>query len=188
MNNSAVKKFAIRAIKLLITDIEKTVNKFGIRKHEIKQPEVNDFNKEDKLTQRSELVSLIRKKGYQSVLEEVAYNWFIRLVALRFMEVNQYIPDGISVMLSENIDREASKVILEDEHVDQYSDSREQMYKRFLIKQCNLLHELLPDVFEEMTDCMKLLAPNELIGEGSIIHLLTTLIKEEDWILSLIHI
>lgn len=211
MNKTAIKNFSIRARNKLIQDIKQKAYELGITEKEIKnietfeggfQVEGTDIKrtikyypseKVEKIIEekRNDLVSKIKDKGIEQVIEEVAYTWFNRFIALRFMEVNDYLPTGVRVLSSEDntvepdIIKEALNLDLDidKEIVYNLQDINEidELYKYLLIKQCNKLGEIMPTVFEEIADYTELLLPDNLLAEGSIIRDLIESIDEEDY-------
>jgi type II restriction/modification system DNA methylase subunit YeeA len=201
MDKSAIKNFAIGARVKIKEQIEQKAYTFGITKDEIKKVEIFEDtfevngNKHNKrvLKHRESLVKKINEKGFDQVLEEVAYTWFNRLIAIRFMEVNEYLPTGVRVLSSTDsskaepdIIREAANLDFENLNVDliyklQDENNTEELFKYLLIKQCNELGKIMPVVFEEIEDYSELLLPDNLLQEGSIIRDLVTSITEDDW-------
>jgi type II restriction/modification system DNA methylase subunit YeeA len=201
MDKSAIKNFAVGARVKLKDQIEQKAYTFGITKNEIKKVEMfedafevngNKYNKK-LLKHRESLVKKINEKGFEQVLEEVAYTWFNRLIAIRFMEVNEYLPSGVRVLSSININKvepdiisEAANLDFENLNIDliyklQDENNAEELFKYLLIKQCNELGKIMPVVFEEIEDFTELLLPENLLQEGSIIRDLVTSIIEDDW-------
>lgn len=201
MDKSKVKNFAVSARVKLKEQIEQKAYTFGITKAEIKKVEVfedtfvvngNKYNK-GLLKHRESLVKRIIEKDFDQVIEEVAYTWFNRLIAIRFMEVNEYLPTGVRVLSSTNSDksepdiiREAANLDFENLNIDliyklQDENNSEELFKYLLIKQCNELGKIMPVVFEEIEDYTELLLPDNLLQEGSIIRDLVTSISEEDF-------
>ena len=201
MDKSAIKNFAVNARVKLKEQIEQKAYTFGITKNEIKSVETFEDafevngNRYDKrlLKHRESLVKKINEKGFDQVIEEVAYTWFNRLIAIRFMEVNEYLPSGVRGLSSTDsnkaepdIIREAANLDFENLNVDliyklQDENNTEDLFKYLLIKQCNELGKIMPVVFEEIEDYTELLLPDNLLQEGSIIRDLVTSIDEEDW-------
>ncbi|KXS37151.1 MAG: type I restriction-modification system methyltransferase subunit [Candidatus Frackibacter sp. T328-2] len=201
MDKTTIKNFAVKARNKLIEQVKQRAFYIGIKEDEIVQPreESSDsitigeriLNKKE-VEQRKELIQQIEEKGYEQVMDEVAYTWFNRFVALRYMEVNDYLPTGVRVLSSvdgqqaePNIIREALNVDLdiEEEKVYQYQDNNdmEGLYKYLLIQQCNSLHEIMPFIFEEIADYTEILLPDNLLAEGSVINELVIEIEEDDW-------
>ncbi len=138
--------------------------------------------------------SLDNEKSYQHVMEEVAYTWFNRLIALRFMEVNDYLPSGIRILSSVDKGRIEPDAMREAERLDyvhqaQIAELRadtgynasEKLYKYILISQCNALSSILPGMFEKINDYTELLLPNALYTKGGIVHDLVNAIAEDDF-------
>ncbi|MTI67136.1 MAG: BREX-1 system adenine-specific DNA-methyltransferase PglX [Firmicutes bacterium] len=211
MNKTAIKNFSIRARNKLIEDIKQKAFELGITEKEIKnietfeggfQVEGTDIKrtikyypaeKVEKIIEekRNDLVSKIKDKGFEQIIEEVAYTWFNRFIALRFMEVNDYLPTGVRVLSSEedtvepdiikevlNLDLDIDKEIVYNL---QDNNDIDELYKYLLIKQCNKLGEIMPTVFEEIADYTELLLPDNLLAEGSVIRDLVESIDEEDY-------
>lgn len=201
MDKSAIKNFAVSARVKLKEQIEQKAYTFGITKNEIKKVEVfedtfevNGVKYEKRLLKhRDSLEKKIKDKGFDQVIEEVAYTWFNRFIAIRFMEVNEYLPSGVRVLSSTDtskvepdIIREAANLDLENLDIDlvyklQDENNTEELFKYLLIKQCNELGKIMPVVFEEIEDYTELLLPDNLLQEGSIIRDLVTSISEDDF-------
>lgn len=209
MNKQAIKDFSKRARKKLIEDVEQRAYKLGIDKDKIldiesfeggfkiKGRESGIFTEKEK-KHRDNLIKEIDKKGYEQVMEEVAYTWFNRFIALRFMEVNNYLPSGIRVLSSEEKGKTDPDILTEMSLLDLDIDwnkieniensnrdsnqKAEEIYKHLLIKQCNQLGSIMPTVFEEISDYTELLIPDNLLfGENSIVKDLVESIEEYDW-------
>ena len=138
------------------------------------------------------MIERIKTKGYKQVIEEVAYTWFNRLTAIRFMEVNGYLPSHVRVFTDEE-NRFAPQILAEAIHLDmpglnmdkvfelKQANKTEELYKYLIITQCNALNEILPGMFQKIEDYTELLLPDNLLREGSVIEQMITLIPEEDW-------
>ena len=138
-----------------------------------------------------------KKKGFEQVMEEVAYTWFNRFMGLRYMEVNDYLPTGIRVLSSEvegktepDVLTRVSEVIdelkLNSEYIYELLDSgktedREEAYKHIIVRQCNELGKIIPQMFEKISDYTELLLPDNLLEEGSVIRKMVEDIEEENW-------
>lgn len=204
MNKSAIKNFAVRARKKLIEDVTQKAYELGITKNEIKSVETFDggfkikgledskIYKEYETKQREKLVSRIKEKRFEQVIEEVAYTWFNRFIALRFMEVNGYLPTGIRVLSSKEEGKTEPDIIKEALNIDLDinkdivyklidANDTEDLYKYLLVKQCNQLGQIMPMVFEEISDYTELLLPDNLLAEGSVVRDLVDSIPEEDY-------
>ena len=206
MDKTAIKNFAVSARKKLIEGVSQKAYGLGISIDEIKEldelpdgsrVEINNEYKYLNNTEtknREKLIEQIEAKGYEQVMEEVAYTWFNRIIAIRFMEVNEYLPTGVRVLSSE----EASKVepdavtnaheLVEELKLDidtvyKYQDNNdsEGLFKYVLIKQCNALGDIMPVMFEKIQDYTELLLPDNLLVEGSVVRDLVSNISEEDF-------
>jgi type II restriction/modification system DNA methylase subunit YeeA len=201
MDKTAIKNFAVWARKKLIEDIKQKAYEIGITEKEIKEPQVSTsdtmiigdrtLNKAE-MEQRKSLVSRIKEKGFNNVIEEVAYTWFNRFIALRFMEVNEYLPTGVRVLSSIEPGKKEPDIIKEALNIDldidrelvyrlQDGNDTETLYRYLLVKQCNALKEILPGLFEKIEDYTEILLPTNLLGEGSVIRRLVDDIPEEDF-------
>lgn len=202
MDKSAIKKFAIEARTRLIEQVEQKAFEIGITANETQQyqeidghlivhgkPRNGDFKR-----QREQLISAIQTKGFEQVMEEMAYTWFNRFISLRFMEVNGYLPIGVRVLSSADPARREPDVFREVRSVSeqlqldidkvfemQDRGDDEALFKYIILKQCNALHEVLPFMFEKINDYSELLFPNNLLVEDSVIRQMITSIPEEDW-------
>lgn len=197
MNKSAIKKFAVQARNKLKNEIDQKAYEIGIEEDKIHSLENNaqihgrTLNSTE-INQRNKLIKEIEQKGYEQVIDEVAYTWFNRFVALRFMEVNNYLPTGVRVLSSKtdgkiepDIIQEALNIDLdiEAETVHQFEDDNDtnRLYRYLLIKQCNSLNDIMPFIFEKIADYTEILLPNVLLKEGSVIRNLVESIDNEDW-------
>ncbi len=206
MDKSKIKSFAIWARRRLIESVSDKASKIGIFENEIKDvvavqggfkivgsEEILPLSKEH----RDALVSQIEDKGFEQVMEEVAYTWFNRFMGLRYMEVNEYLPSGIRILSSEvegksepDVLSKVSEIIdeleLNGEEIYALLDSgknedREKAYRIILVKQCNELGKIIPQMFEKISDYTELLLPDNLLEEGSVIRRMVSDIEEEDW-------
>jgi len=200
MNKSAIKNFAVSARKKLIEQVMQKAFQIGITAKsitELKQEAghiiLNNIPQEKGFTlQRDKLIKEIEQKGYDQVMEEVAYTWFNRFIALRFMEVNDYLPTGVRVLSSLDPNRAEPDIIRDALNVDlavdraliydfQDRNDSEGLFKYVLIHQCNDLNKILPFMFETISNYTELLFPSNLLQDGSVIRDLVTSIPEEDW-------
>lgn len=201
MNKAAIKNFAVWARRKLIDDIKQKAYEIGVTENQIKEPQIissdtirinNIQLKKHQINQRKKLIEKIREKGYEQVVEEAAYTWFNRFIAIRFMEVNGYLPTGVRVLSSADPDKLEPDIIkealnvdldLDEEIIYSYEDAhdREGLFKYLLVKQCNALHDIMPVVFEEIADYTEMLLPDNLLQEDSVIRRLVESIEDTDW-------
>lgn len=211
MNKTAIKNFSVWAREKLISDIKYKASMIGITEDGIAD-ELPQSTKDlyffdigtkkyaeisgKEIEQRNALVSEIKKKerdiqdykdAFEYVVEEVAYTWFNRLIAIRFMEVNDYLPSGVRVLSSENKAKKEPDLVTmlfdtdlkftsdEQDKIIQLKDDNEldELFRILFIKQCNKLHDILPELFEKTDDYSELLLTISFTDpEGIIYHLI----------------
>ena len=196
MDKNAIKKFAVWARRELIERVSQKAMQYGIEKDNIVDAAADSINGkvliETQKKQRRALISQINVKGYEEVMEEVAYTWFNRLIALRFMEVNGYLPTRVRVFTDEEnnfkpqIIDEALHLDLDGLNMDKVyefknANQTEELYKYLLSTQCNALNSVLPGMFQRISDYTELLLPDNLLREGSVIEQMISSVPEEDW-------
>ena len=219
MNKTAVKNFAVWAREKLIEDIKYKAGTIGITEEGIaeKLPQstsdlhfydigTNDYAKISRIEikQRAALVKAIEIKersyksyqeAFENVIEEVAYTWFNRLIAIRFMEVNDYLPSGVRVLSSENkakkepdlvttpFDTDLEFTSYEQDKIIQLKDDNklDELFRMLFIKQCNKLHDILPELFEKTDDYSELLLTISFTDPEGIIHHLINDIEDVDF-------
>ena len=219
MNKTAIKNFAVWARRKLIADITIKAGGLGITENGIAKalPQSTadlkffDIGTKDyaevsgvQVKQREALVRVIKEKerdsksfkdAFEYVVEEVAYTWFNRLIAIRFMEVNDYLPSGIRVLSSENpsknepdfvttpFETDLSFTPYEQDRVYQLKDENkwDELFRMLFIKQCNKLNEILPELFQKTEDYTELLLTISYSDTDGIIHHLVHDIDEKDF-------
>lgn len=219
MNKTAIKNFAVWARQKLISDITYKAGMLGITEdgiadklpHSTSDLEFYDIGTKDyaevsgkEIKQRNALVNAIRKKekdngDYKSafgyVVEEVAYTWFNRLIAIRFMEVNDYLPSGVRVLSSENkakkepdlvttpFDTDLEFTSYEQDRIIQLKDDNklDELFRMLFIKQCNKLHDVLPELFEKTDDYSELLLTVSFTDSDGVLYHLVHDIEEDDF-------
>ena len=143
-------------------------------------------------SQRRALIAQIQQKGFEQVMEEIAYTWFNRFSALRFMEVNGYLPTRIRVftdeensfkpqIMTEAINLEMDGLDMQKVFAFKDANDDEGLFKYLLITQCNALSSILPGMFQKIADYTELLFPDNLLREGSVVEQMVSMIPEEDW-------
>lgn len=196
MDKNAIKKFAIQSRVELIKAVRQKAFEYKIEE----QSDNDDSNvtaggrllTDAEQKQRASLISQIRQKGYEQVMEEVAYTWFNRFIALRYMEVNNFLPSRVRVFSDENdefnpeILKEAMTIELDGIDKEKIYDfiekqDNENLYKYLIITQCNALGECLPGMFEKIEDYTELLFPNNLLKPGNVLERMVDDIPTEDW-------
>ena len=196
MDKNAIKKFAVWARTELIARVSLKGVEYGITEDNIEDANADSVGGKvftaDEKKQRQALIAEINDKGYKQVMEEVAYTWFNRFSALRFMEVNGYLPSHVRVFTDEE-NNFKPQTITEAIHLDldgldmekvyelKDAEKTEELYKYLLIVQCNALNKILPGMFQKIADYTELLLPDNLLREGSVIQQMIELIPEDDW-------
>ena len=196
MNKGAIQRFAIWARNELIAQVSQRAYQYGITKEGCGEANAITVGGRaltgDEQKQRKELVDQIRSKGYTQVMEEVAYTWFNRFIALRFMEVNNYLPSHIRVF-SDSTGAFKPEILSDVLHLDlpglnrekvaEYIESNdtEGLYRYLLLTQCNALNAPLPRMFEKMGGYTELLLPNNILKQDSVLGHMVADIPEADW-------
>lgn len=210
MNKNAIKKFAIDARNKLIASVTDKAGMLGITPDNCSEAITKgvDFEvyktaagtevtlNKKQCEQRRKLVAKIHEKGFESVVEEVAYTWFNRICAIRFMEVNDYMyPVRVRVLSSEKEGKNEPDVVTmapdidwnftdkeREEIIDAKMNNRlDDLFRMLFIKQCNLLHEVLPGLFEETEDYTEMLLNISFTNEDDVIRMLVDGIDEKDF-------
>lgn len=196
MNKTAIKNFAVWARRELISRVSQKAIQYGITEQEMLPATADAINGKvlsaSEKKQRMKLISRINHSGYKQTMEEIAYTWFNRFCALRFMEVNSYLPSMIRVFTNE--DGEFQPQILDEAiHLEmdgldreivfalKESNQTEELFKYLLITQCNALNSILPGIFQKIEDETELLFPDNLLREESVIAHMVQDIPETDW-------
>ena len=202
MNKSALKTFAVTARRKLEEAIKQKAYTFGITEKGI-QPlqELRDglivngtVMGERELKQYNHLKNRILTEGYQHVMDEAAYTWFNRFVAMRYMDVNDFLPIHMRILSSENPNKSEPDALtqvtslvdeleMDLERIYDLQDANKlnQLYEYLIIKQSIKLGDILPNVFDPITDDLALLIPNNLLNETSIVRDIVAMVDEEDW-------
>ena len=196
MNKGAIQKFAIWARNELIAQVSQRAYQYGIDESGFGDASADTLNGRlltaEEKSQRQELIKQIKEKGYKQVMEEVAYTWFNRFIALRFMEVNNYLPSHIRVF-SDASGAFKPEILNDVLHLDlpgldsgkvaEYieSNNTEALYRYLLLTQCNALNSALPVMFERMGGYTEMLLPNNILRQDSVLGHMVSDIPEEDW-------
>lgn len=217
MNKTAIKNFAIWARNKLIADVSYDARLIGITDEGIAKPLPQSFGDTqffdigtaepysisgEAVRQRSKLVEVIQQKekdtdyktAYQYMIEEVAYTWFNRLIAIRFMEVNDYLPSHIRVLSSESgklepdlvttpFDAELPFTAEEEAQIFQLKQDNklDEVFRILFLKQCNALNEILPALFEKTKNYTELLLSLSVIDQDGVVYHLIHDIPEDDF-------
>lgn len=196
MDKNAIKKYATWARRELIARVSQKAEQYGITEKkpgDVRAESVNGYLlSQVEQVQRRALILRVQQSGYRQVMEEVAYTWFNRFCALRFMEANHYLPTHIRVftdeegafkpqIIAEAIHLEMDGLNMDKVYQFKHENKTEELYKYLLITQCNALNVILPQMFQRIADYTELLLPDNLLREGSVIEQMIALIPESDW-------
>lgn len=219
MNKTAVKNFAVWARQKLIGDVKYQAALLGITKNGIAKPlpqstaeaEFYDIGTTtpnmvtgSAISQRRSLVDAINAKAagsdyataYNFIMEEVAYTWFNRLIAIRFMEVNDYLPGGIRVLSSASSKDKVEPDLVTmpfdgdlqftDEETAKILDLKaanklDEAFRFLFIKQCHALNKILPFLFEKTNDYTELLLNLSVTDSEGVLRRLLSDIPEADF-------
>lgn len=217
MNKTAIKNFAIWARNKLIADVSYDARLIGITEDGIAKPLPQSFGgtqffdigtaepysiSGEAVRQRDKLIEVIQQKekdtdyktAYHYVIEEVAYTWFNRLIAIRFMEVNDYLPSHIRVLSSESgklepdlvttpFDAELPFTAEEEARIFQLKQDNklDEAFRILFLKQCNALNEILPALFEKTKNYTELLLSLSVIDQDGVVYHLIHDIPEDDF-------
>lgn len=199
MNKNAIKSYAVWARTELMKQVSQKAYEYGVTENSL--PELNTDTINDRLlssdekSQLNELVREVRKNGFEHVIEEVAYTWFNRFIALRYMEVNNYLPRDLRVRVFTNENNEFKPEILSEalhlemngldtqkvfDYIEQ--NKQEELYKYLLLTLCNEMNEYLPFMFTSINDYKTLLFPDNLLKDDSVLARLISDIDEDSWL------
>ena len=196
MDKNAIKRYAIWARRELIVRVTQKAEQYEITEKKITPADADSISGRVltavEKKQRQSLIDKINQDGFEQVIEEVAYTWFNRFTALRFMEVNNYLPSHTRVFTNENgefkpqILSEAIRLDLDGLNMDKVYELKnvnktEELYKYLLITQCNALSVILPHMFQRVEHYTELLLPDYLLREGSVIEQMISMIPEDNF-------
>ena len=196
MNKNAIKNYAVWARTELMKQVAQKAYEYGVTESSL--PNYNTDNVNGRLLssvekkQLNELIREVKKNGYDHVIEEVAYTWFNRFIALRYMEVNNYLPQRIRVFTNDSNEFKPDLLTdaihveldgLDKQKVFDYieENKQEELYKYLLLTLCNDMNQYLPDMFTSIKDYKTLLFPDNLLKEDSVLAKLITDIDEDSW-------
>lgn len=218
MDKPAIKKFAVWARNKLIADTKYRAGLVGVTETAVAEPlpqsneTVQFFDvglpqpyriEGDAVTQRQRFVAELNKEtakqgsytaAYQTVVDKVAYTWFNRLIAVRYMEVNDLLPSRTRVLSSADGRAEPQIVTSPFDAVLDYSPAEQQQivnlkndnkldeaFRLLFLKQCAALGDCLPRLFEQVDDYMPLLLALSFTDKDGVVCHLVNDIPESDW-------
>ena len=196
MNKNAIKNYAVWARTELMKQVAQKAYEYNVTESSLPDYNTDNVNgsllTSDEKKQLNELITEVKKNGYEHVIEEVAYTWFNRFIALRYMEVNNYLPQRIRVFTNDNNEFKPDLLTdaihveldgLDKQKVFDYieENKQEELYKYLLLTLCNDMNQYLPDMFTSIKDYKTLLFPDNLLKEDSVIARLISDIDEDSW-------
>lgn len=203
MQDTAIKNFCIWARRELMAQVALQARRFGIREDGYDPATADTIEGKplsaDERRQRADLIRRLGpvdapgyKEAYENLVDQAAYTWFNRLIAIRFMELNDRLPSHVRVLSAEDgafrpqVLREALDMSIEGLDTAQVSEllrasDDEALFRCLFLAQCRELAACLPDVFEPVGAAMELLLPEGLLRSGGVVQRLVDDIPEGDW-------
>lgn len=204
MNKSALKSFATEARLELLEKIQLQARKLGITPDAIQHASLESSDaifiegkplSDVERKQRNKLITRVKEIGYDRVMEEAAYTWFNRFIALRYMEVNDYLPTKVRVLSSVNPDSTEPDMFREALNLDlpivkelvyklKIENNTDELFEYLIKVHCNDLNRYMPFMFETIDGYMEILFPKGLLGTDTFVRAMTNVnvIPEEDWL------
>ncbi len=196
MNKSALRSFSAWARRYLISNICDRAQFIGVTKDNVIPMQaksadsfmVNGVTFEFAPTSRDHFVDYVKEVGWENAIEEIAYTWFNRILAIRFMEVNGYLENGVNGdniyvigsvdpdrTFPDAVDRATELKYVDKDKVYKYQDAEDNagLFRYILMSQCAELSKWMPDVFEKVSDYTDLLLPETLLFPDGLIEHLT---------------
>ena len=196
MDKNGIKKFAVWARKELLERVRLRALHYGVSGSSCTDGDRDEINgrllTDEERAMRFELLAQVQAKGYEQVMEEAAYTWFNRFCAVRFMEVNGYLPSHVRVftdeenrfrpqILTEAINLEWEGLDFEKIYALQEANEEEELFRYLFVAQCRELYAVLPEMFRKLDDYLLLLLPDNLLRQGSVLERLINTIPEDDF-------
>ena len=207
MNTNNIKKYAPKARREFMDAVAKRLNTFGITANKKGELQIAEANLQGSVLQiagnsfdgklaepRKRIVARSQKLGYAQLIEQVAYTWFNRLCAIRYMEIHDYLGHGFRVLshpdnpkgfeIIDHAQDAADELGLDRARIVELKlagNKDEELYRELLLGQCHKLHEAMPFLFDALDDETELLLPDNLMRTDSILRGLVDGIPEEDW-------
>ncbi|EOW9120616.1 BREX-1 system adenine-specific DNA-methyltransferase PglX [Vibrio cholerae] len=207
MNTNNIKKYAPKARREFMDAVAKRLNTFGITANKKGELQIVEANLQGSVLQiagnsfdgklaepRKRIVARSQKLGYAQLIEQVAYTWFNRLCAIRYMEIHDYLGHGFRVLshpdnpkgfeIIDHAQDAADELGLDRARIIELKlagNKDEELYRELLLGQCHKLHEAMPFLFDALDDETELLLPDNLTRTDSILRGLVDGIPEEDW-------
>ena len=196
MNKNAIQKYAVWARNELIEQVKQRAFQYGISDKGYGDEKASVIGgrvlSADEKRQRQAFVGQIKEHDFQQTVEEVAYTWFNRFIALRYMELNDYLPTHVRVFSDSRggFSPEILSGVLHFEipgldklRVSELlnANKAEELYRYLLLTQCNALNVALPEMFEKLGNYTEMLLPNNILQADGVLGRLVSDIPEDDW-------
>lgn len=198
MNDTALKNFATWARTKLLMDVRTRAATYRIEADGAQADAIARVDGEvlspQEQRQRGDLLRMVRAEGFDALMERAAYTWFNRILAIRFMEVNDRLPSGVRLFstgegaFSRRTQAIEEALSLDIEGLDRQqvldaiqASSDEQLFRVLFLAQCAELSACMPAVFEPIGSAMELLLPDNLLTSDGVIQHLVEDIPEQDW-------
>ncbi len=198
MNDTALKSFATWARTKLLMDVRTRAATYRIDADGAQADAIARVDGEvlspQEQRQRADLLCMVRAEGFDALMERAAYTWFNRILAIRFMEVNDRLPSGVRLFstgegaFSRRTQAIEEALSLDIEGFDRQqvldaiqASSDEQLFRVLFLAQCAELSACMPAVFEPIGSAMELLLPDNLLTSDGVIQHLVEDIPEQDW-------
>lgn len=200
MNKKVLKEFAVYARNELREQIALRAQAFGVTSKGspvlVTGADYVEINgNKYPVSYKNSIQKLLREvetKGYDNVIEEVAYTWFNRLIAIRYMEVHNYLPSKVRVLSSETKGKVDPDILTDYQYTDLSVNkeevasllaqgNREEAFRKLLAAQCNELNNIMPFLFEKLADYSELLLPESLLHADSLINKLGKDLEDADF-------
>ena len=202
MNKPKLKSYAPQARRDFIQMIRQRADLLGLTKTEITPAKIEGNialiegrpYPKNYAAHHARVAATIRVEGLESFIERVAYSWFNRIAALRFMEINGFLSHGFRVLSNSDASKNEPEILRHAAEIElagvdkskvlemQLAGNKDaELYKILLIAQCNELHRAMPFLFERVGDETEMLLPDNLLNSDSVIRKMTAAIDEADW-------
>ena len=209
MNRTAIERFSIDARRKLIQSVESAMIELGVgpKSKSISVESAGDVTvitlegglqntiPSDEAKWRNQLIEVIESVGYENILEQVAYTCFNRLIAIRYMEVNDFLPTHVRVLSSLDPEKDEPDIVTqfayiplqipqsEREEILRLKDENllDQMFSKIFIHQCRELNRILPELFTLTKPYENLLLRLSYVNQDGVLRDLVDNVPEEDF-------
>lgn len=202
MNTTNIKKYAPQAREDFIAAITQQATKYGIYAERVEEVQRNGdvaligdgVFPASIINPREQLIQRIEAHGFEQTIDYIAYSWFNRLCAIRYLEVHDFLSHGRRVLSSADGSAGLPQILeecldidlpgLTQQHIAELKlagNKDEELYRKLLLAQCRHLNDAMPLLFEPLVNDIELLLPDNLTKTDSLIRGLVSSVPEEDW-------